>query len=225
MKAWKAEWLTLLTGAAFAVWLTGAFGQDPSVPPADPPATEQEEEPGEDEDEPQPPGEIPPVLQNPVQMEKAAALSEASGVSQEEIIRMRLGLPPEGMTEVPVDQPQGRGWGVIARWLGIHPGTLGRGHDRKPDSGEGMLVRREKMRGQRLDRERGECDMDADAADAKAERKARQKDVLSSGGRGGSEGRGRDGSGGGGKDDSKGKGKGHGKGRGGDKGKHGGKGH
>ena len=98
-----------------------------------------------------------PAVQTPAlnatQMEKVQRLSEASGVSEEEIMNLRMGTvpatTPETVPTVPLDgavvtepPPQGHGWGVIARWLGLHPGVLGQGTGDKfyPKDGEGAAT-------------------------------------------------------------------------------------
>ncbi len=101
-----------------------------------------EEPPGE---EPEPTLEL--TLQNETQMQKAKALSEASGVPVEEIIKMRLGIGEDG------EATQKMGWGVIAKQLGVHPSVLGKGQakmmaDEEPE--DGILAIRVKKRSERL---------------------------------------------------------------------------
>ena len=117
------------------------------------------------------PGEPTPEL-NATQLARAQRFSEASGVSEQEIINMRLGITsttpddvsptPDGLpdtdTEGETDRPQGRGWGVIARWLGLHPSISGNANGRispEPegtDSGTegGLLASRSRVRNTRL---------------------------------------------------------------------------
>ena len=76
-------------------------------------------------------GEAEVEFQNDTQAGRAEKLAEASGVSVEEIDAMRSGTSPEVPegedTEDPVaDAPKGRGWGVIAKWLGLHPSEVGK---------------------------------------------------------------------------------------------------
>jgi len=107
---------------------------------------------------------------NATQTAKAERLAEASGVSQEEIIAMRLGITTatddpetsdegaETETENETDLPRGRGWGVIARWLGLHPSTLGNAtgrtlsetDDTDTDQDSGLLASRSRARNTRL---------------------------------------------------------------------------
>ena len=98
--------------------------------------------------------EEPVIVLNATQQEKALRLSEASGVPIEEIIRMRtesrtlepelpegelpvVEIPVEGEV-VPPDMPQGKGWGVICKWLGLHPSILGNGHAKQLERGKNL---------------------------------------------------------------------------------------
>lgn len=98
--------------------------------------------------EPDPQPEQLPVIEEPVQLnttqqERVRRISEASGVPEEEVLRLRLRTRTELQTgegtpdgkqlraEEPLVEPNGKGWGVIARWLGINPGVNGKGTGNK----------------------------------------------------------------------------------------------
>lgn len=117
--------------------------EDPVIP--EDPVVPEEPVPDETEvPEPDDPEELTdaPTL-NAAQTRKAEKLSEASGVPVEDILRLRSGAgieqpdtddqdaPEDAEPELRTDAPKGRGWGVIARWLGLHPGTLGNGNGDK----------------------------------------------------------------------------------------------
>ncbi len=133
----------------------------------------QTEEPGDPQEPITDPVPTTPTL-NPTQMRRAEILATASGLSVEEIIQMRTAtttpvpstpedpaVPIEG-SEPTTGTSQGRGWGVICKQLGLHPGILGNGTGDKfmpqpeePIAGEsvaseGLLARRSKMRSSRL---------------------------------------------------------------------------
>jgi len=134
-------------------------------------------------------------LQNETQTDKANRLSEASGVPVQDIIKMRLGIrdettgdPPDGTdglldeTTEEEEGPQGRGWGIICKWLGLHPSILGQGHYKDlsaatGESGDGILAARQKIRKTRL---RGEKHGTHGATRllAKVDKKTKQKDIL-----------------------------------------------
>lgn len=148
-----------------------------------------------DEPEPTEPAE-PTVPVNETQADKAARLSEASGETIEKILEMRSGsmtgdtVPDEPDTDEPdtgepdtdePDLPQGRGWGVIAKFLGLHPGILGKGTGEKfypaedSDSGaddeDGIVAARERVRKERLFNE----DEEIESADQESSQKALSK--------------------------------------------------
>lgn len=133
----------------------------------------------------------PTVPVNEAQADKAARLSEASGETVERILEMRSGSTPDDTepdepdtgepdTDDP-ELPQGRGWGVIARFLGLHPGILGKGTGEKfypaedPDNGaddeDGIVAARERVRGNRLFNE----DEEIESADQESSQKGLSK--------------------------------------------------
>jgi len=147
-------------------------------------------------DEEVPPGTEPVepeyVLQNETQTDKARRLSEASGVPEQDIIKMRLGIREEGPEDPlgePTDEviqepelPQGRGWGVIAQWLGLHPSILGQGHDKDlggatEGTDEGLLSTRRKMRSTRVRGPKHTLSAST-TPQSKAFGKTKQKDIV-----------------------------------------------
>ena len=102
---------------------------------------------------------VEPVL-NENQQLRVQRLSEASGVSEDEILQMRMRTPvPDDptLTETETTEtvgPQGRGWGLIAQLLGLHPGILGNGTGDKflppEDDTTGLLAARHSKRKNRL---------------------------------------------------------------------------
>ena len=122
--------------SALLCWGRPVIAQDVDPEPA--PVPEEDAEtpvPEEDTETPVPDdgaGEAEVEFQNDTQAGKAEKLAEASGVSVEEINAMRSGTRPEvpegeGPEDPVADAPKGRGWGVIAKWLGLHPSEVGKG--------------------------------------------------------------------------------------------------
>ena len=86
---------------------------------------------------------------------------------------MRLREKTEaGVEGAETEGPQGRGWGLIAKLLGVHPGTLGKGTgDKFYPAGadeEGILATREKTRNGRLFGEKKEKKQKGIAGDGKS---------------------------------------------------------
>jgi hypothetical protein len=220
--------LAFLVAGFLAFPLRGMGQETPAIPPQD-----------EETPDGQPPAtaEPPLTLQNEEQQDKATRLHEASGVPEEEIVRMRLGeTPVPTVGEQDEDRPQGRGWGVICRWLGIHPGTLGGGrgnkfsHPSEQTGEQGLLERRRQRRHSRLfgwTRDR-DAEEGAEHKEARSQEKEREKEAMAGAERGRALGRdkgsgedGASGSNGRGKDrsDKGNRGKGKGRGNSGGKGK------
>lgn len=115
---------------------------------------------------------------NETQQEKAQRLSDASGVSVDDILGMRNGtyVPPEG-----TEGPNGRGWGVIAKHLGLHPGILGKGTGDKfvptdGEEGDTLLSKRQSKRDSRLYGKKGDDQEDGeDGAVTGKERNAEKR--------------------------------------------------
>ncbi|NQT92346.1 MAG: hypothetical protein HQ559_06265 [Lentisphaerae bacterium] len=138
-----AGWLMTFALVAAMVMPLAVFGQD--VPdPTEPDPTEL-------------PPEDPLVLQNDAQTDKATRLSEASGLSEQEIIQLRLGTPASEGPDGPIEGTGGTGWGAMCKMLGLHPGILGGGKGNKfsnpPEGAEpGLLARRNTLKNGRLNR-------------------------------------------------------------------------
>lgn len=140
-----------------------------------------------------------PAQLNTTQMEKVRRLSEASGVSEDEILEMRQGTRTDSdLTETgepDSDTPRGRGWGVIAKWLGLHPGVLGQGTGEKfyppkeendlisntgNEENESLLGSRDKVRERLFKHERRRIDKVAklDIKQNRRAEKTRRKDLV-----------------------------------------------
>lgn len=134
------------------------------------------------------------VVLNATQQDKVTRLSEASGVAEEEILllrakRTRVEVDPdtEPVEGEEADAPKGRGWGVIAKWLGLHPGTVGKGTGEKfypvdeeqeleeQEAGEepNVLTMRERKREARLTRTQGD-EQDGDSLDVLTKERKRE---------------------------------------------------
>ena len=152
--------------------LVGPGLADDAGDDTEPDTTEQETEDTEDTE-----GTL-----NETQQEKAQRLSDASGVSVDDILSMRNGtyVPAEG-----TEGPNGRGWGNIAKYLGLHPGVLGKGTGDKfmpsdDETGDSLLSKRQSKRDSRLNRKQGDDTEDGEGtgkernAEKRLEKQARR---------------------------------------------------
>lgn len=121
------------------------------------------------------------VPKNETEQEKAQRLSDASGVSVDDILSMRNGtyVPPEGGETT--EGPNGRGWGNIAKYLGLHPGILGKGTGDKfmptDGTGDSLLAKRQNKRDSRLYGKKGEDTEDGEDSAVKGKDRNTDKRV------------------------------------------------